>query len=169
MIKKPISDLPELEKEILRFHTVAIHSITIGLSTDITFPNTHPTDIKNAISNLVQYGYFRDIQHHAVVFTDDGYYQCQIYFKYPLKRKRILNTIKKPYNFIQRHFVKFLIPIITGIIVYLITHLVLDKYILKHPQKDTLQTQQQPQQRLKSQEAGSAQTHSPKQTPFKPK
>lgn len=94
MTKKPIKELTELERKILRHHILISHSITIGLDTATIFPDIHQNDIQNAVSNLEHYGFYGHSNTTTRIFTNDGYHESRSYFKSRLRRKRILRPIK---------------------------------------------------------------------------
>ena len=102
MVKKPIKDLTEHEKEILRHRTLLSDSIDVGLSVNTTFTSTHPRDTKKAFLYLIDYGYFKHVHSDVIKFTNDGYYDCRVYFKYPLLRKRFQAKIKTLLTFSSR-------------------------------------------------------------------
>ncbi len=78
---KPIEDLTELERRIIRHHILTYPHYTNGLSTLGIFNDVHQDESDAAISKLVQYGYYNKPQHHSVSWTPDGYHRCRNYFK----------------------------------------------------------------------------------------
>ncbi len=78
---KPIEDLTELERRIIRHHILTYSHYTNGLSTLGIFNDVHQDESDAAVSKLVQYGYYNKPQHHSVSWTPDGYHRCRNYFK----------------------------------------------------------------------------------------